>query len=617
MHGYAGKILFIDLSQQKSSVEPLDESLARKYIGGSGLGAYFLHKYTGPETDPLGPENLLVMMTGPFTGTRIPTSGRHAVVAKSPLTGIWGESDVGGSWGAALKRAGFDGIIFRGRAEKPVYVLVTNDRVEILEATHLWGKDAFESDSILKSTHGERTVTACIGQAGENLVKFAAVITDGRDARAAGRCGMGAVMGSKNLKAVAVIGSGRVSCAREDALNASVREVVPKMVATAKHLSTYGTGGGLPTMEFLGDMPIRNWAIGKWEEGAQKISGQAMASQMLVGRYHCDSCPIGCGRVVRIHSGPYAPVDGAGPEYETLAMLGANLLVDNLEAICKANELCNRLGLDTISTGGVIAFAIEAFERGILKKEDTDGLELRWGNADAVIALIQKIARREGIGAILAEGTRYAARHFGGLAPEFAVETKGLDLPAHDPRAYNSVGLAYATSARGACHLSGFTHMFEKSVAVPELGYPEIQDRFGVEGKGRFTALLQDLMCMFDSLKLCKFAMAAGVTVTHCVEWLRFVTGWDVGLEEFMKTGERLFNLKRIYNVKHGISRKDDTLPPRILTLKRREGGAANNLPPLGELLSQYYQHRGWDEFGIPSPEKLRELGLQEEFVEG
>ncbi|MGB9867578.1 MAG: aldehyde ferredoxin oxidoreductase family protein [Bacillota bacterium] len=600
----------VDLTERKVAVEPLGESLARKYIGGSGLAGYFLAKETGPQTDPLGPDNLLIIMTGPFTGTRVPTSGRHAVVAKSPLTGIWGESDVGGTWGATLKKAGFDGIVFRGKADSPVYLLVTDELVEILDAAFLWGKDVFETDATLKQVHGPGTVTACIGQAGENLVMFAAVITDGPDGRAAGRCGMGAVMGSKNLKAVAVAGSGRVTCADEAGLNASVREIVPKMVQGAKHLHMYGTGGGLPTMEFLGDMPIKNWAVGKWEEGAKKISGQAMAERMLTGRYHCEACPIGCGRVVKIASGPFAPVEGAGPEYETLAMLGANLLVDDLEAICKANELCNRYGLDTISTGGVIGFIMETFERGLLSTEDTDGLEVRWGSAEAAIGLIHKIARREGIGDLLAEGTRNVAQRLGGIAREFAVETKGLDFPAHDPRAYNSVGLAYATSARGACHLSGFTHMFEKSVAVPELGYPDIQDRFGVEGKGRFTALLQDLMCMFDSLKLCKFSLAGGVTITNCVDWLRMVTGWDVTLEEFMKTGERLFNLKRVYNVRHGISRKDDTLPLRILTWKRKEGGAAHNLPPLGELLSQYYEHRGWDEFGIPTPQKLQELGL-------
>ncbi|HHV78563.1 MAG TPA: aldehyde ferredoxin oxidoreductase family protein [Firmicutes bacterium] len=610
MFGYAGRLLRVNLSDRKIEIESLDEGTARKYIGGSGLAGYFLVNETGVETDPLGPENLLIMMAGPLTGTRVPTSGRHAIVAKSPLTGIWGESDVGGTWGATLKRAGFDGIIVSGISDTPVYLLIDEDGTQILDARELWGKDTYETDKAIKHLHGEKAVTACIGQAGERLVKFAAVMTDGKDARAAGRCGMGAVMGSKKLKAIAVRGNSRVKCADEEALTRSLKEVVPKMVQNAKGLSTYGTAGGLPTMEFLGDFPIKNWSLGKWEEQAKRISGQAVAERMLTGRYHCAACPIGCGREVRIDSGKYAPVEGAGPEYETLAMLGANVLVDDLEAICKANEMCNRYGLDTISTGGVIGYAFEAFERGFLTIEDTDGLRLEWGSADVLLSLIDKIARREGLGDRMAEGTRAFARSLGPRAIEFAVETKGLDFPAHDPRAYNSVGLAYATSARGACHLSGFTHNFEKTLNMPELGYPEVQDRFGVEGKGRFTALLQDLMCMMDSLKLCKFSLSAGIKLTQCVEWLNIVTGWDVSAEEFMRTGERLFNMKRMYNVKHGTSRKDDTLPYRILTSRRKEGGAATNLPPLGELLSQYYEHRGWDEFGVPKPEKLKELGL-------
>jgi len=607
--GYAAKLLTVDLAKKLVKVEGLDEALARKYIGGSGLAAKILYDETGPETDPLGPSNPLIFMTGPFTGTRVPLSGRHAVVAKSPLTGLWGESDVGGKWGVELKKAGYDGAVFRGKAEKPVYVWVCNGAVEIRDAGHVWGLDAYVLDEALKKETDGKAVVSGIGPAGERLARIAAVMTDGKDGRAAGRCGLGAVMGSKNLKAVVVRGTGRVEVADEDGLNRSVRELGPIIVKGTHSQHDHGTSGGMTTIERVGDLPVKNWTVGSWEQGAQALSGQTMAKTILTGRYYCGACIVGCGRRVRVEE-PYR-VDGAGPEYESLALLGANCLVDDMKAVAKAVELCNRYGLDSISTGGVIAFAFEAYERGLITNRDTVGVELTWGNAPAVVAMVEKIGKREeGLGWLLGEGVKRAAESIGGLAHEFAFHVKGLELPGHDPRAYNSVGLGYATSNRGACHLQALTHVFERSVTMPDLGYQEIQDRLGVRGKGEFTAKLQDLMSMFDSLKLCKFTLFGGLKVHHMVTLLNQVTGWDVSIEEFMKTGERIYNLKRMYNVRHGVSRKDDTLPPRFLTLKRGEGGAAENLPPLGEMLNEYYRYRGWDEFGIPTREKLKELDL-------
>jgi len=610
--GYMGKVLFVDLTQRKTWTEPLPEEWARRFIGGSGLGARYLVELSDPRVDPLGPENPLIFMNGPWTATPIPLSGRHEVVAKSPLTGIYGEADAGGHWGTALKKAGYDGVVVLGASEEPVYLWIHEEGVEIRDASHLWGLDTYVADEQLRAETAKNAVTCAIGPAGENLVKIAAVMHDGRDARPAARCGLGAVMGAKKLKALVAIGNRRPPIRDREALMASIKAAVPEIKRLAESLSKYGTSGRMTTIEALGDLPIRNWVQGAWKEGAERISGQRMAETILKKQYFCGACVIGCGRDVEITQGPYAGVHGAGPEYEALACLGALTVVDDLEALAYATELCNRLGMDVISTGGVIAFAIECAERGLLPPK-VDGVELRWGSPEVVLTLIKQIARRQGLGALLAEGVRKASEDIGGLALEFAIHAKGLELPAHDPRAYNSLAVGYATSNRGACHLQGFSYIFERSVTLPELGYPEVQDRFGVEGKGQFVAVTQDLMCLFDSLKTCKFILFGGIKPTHLLEWFNLVNGWGWDLDRFMEAGERIFNLKRLYNVACGISRKDDTIAPRILTQRRGEGGAATNLPPFGEILSQYYEHRGWSPEGIPTEETVRRLGLEEE----
>jgi aldehyde:ferredoxin oxidoreductase len=331
---------------------------------------------------------------------------------------------------------------------------------------------------------------------------------------------------------------------------------------------------------------------------------------VLTGRYFCDACVLGCGRRVKIENGPYAGVEGAGPEYETLALLGSNCLIDNLEALCYANELCNRFGLDTISTGGVIGFGMEAYEKGLIDREDTDGIELHWGSEKALIETIKLIGQNKGFGKALGKGVKKASEELGKNSVEFSMHTKGLELPAHDPRGYNAGAVGFATSSRGACHLAGLSHTFERTLKSPEIGIPEPLDRFQVEGKGVLAAKSQNLMGMMDSLKLCKFILFGGITLTHIVKWYRDVTGREMGIEDFMKAGERIFNLKRLYNVRLGISRKNDTLPFRSLTFKRIGKGITPNLPPLGQMLGEYYEYRGWSEDGIPTPEKLKELGL-------
>lgn len=606
MYGYMGKILEINLTDREILVLDLDEDMARKYIGGSGLGARLLYDMTDGDTDPLGEENVLIFMTGPFTGTRIPTSGRHAVVTKSPLTGIWTEADVGGTWGYELKRTGFDGIIFKGKASEPVYLWINDGQVEIRNAKHLWGKDTYEIDELLKKETDEKAVTTSIGVAGENMVAYASIMTDGSDARAAGRGGVGAVMGSKNLKAIAVKGSKDIEVKDPEKLKELIKGISPKMVKDTKMFGKYGTSGGVQGHEEMMNFPVKNWAQERWPEGAAKINGIVMEKTILKKQYRCKTCIIGCGREVEIKEGPYKGVKGAGPEYETFGTLGGLCLIDDLEAIAWGNELCNRYGLDTISTGGAIAFGMEAFERGLLTLEDTDGIELKFGNEKAMIETIHKIGKREGyLGELLSKGVRAAAAELGNNAEEFAIHVKGMEFPAHDPRAYNGVALSYATSNRGACHLQGFTHGFEKGFTMPELGIDEPHPRHEVEGKGEFVAKLQDLMCIFDSIKLCKFAIIGGVKLTDITNFYNAVTGQDLTNEDLMLIGERLYNLKRLYNIRCGISRKDDTLPVRILTHRR-----GPNLPPLGRMLSDYYEYRKWDEIGVPTEEKLKELGL-------
>jgi aldehyde:ferredoxin oxidoreductase len=611
LKGYIGRLLHVNLSNSKVHVENLNEEWARQFIGGSGLGAKFLYEMTDERTDPLSPENPLIFMTGPFTGTSVPLSGRHAVVCRSPLTGIFGESDVGGSWGANLKRAGFDGIIVTGRSERPVYLWLHDGRWEIRDASHLWGKDTYEIDPILKGETHEKAVVSTIGQAGENLIFLAAIMTDGKDGRAAGRCGMGAVMGSKNLKAIVVYGTGNVSVHDPESVARLPKDYAPLINKNAENFRKYGTSGGLSAFEAMGTLPLQNWKfVGRWEESAEKINGFTMSETVLTGRYYCDACILGCGRKVKVEKGPYAGVEGAGPEYETLGLLGSSCLVDDLEALCFANELCNRFGLDTISTGGAIAFGMEAYEKGLIDREDTGGIELQWGNAEALIGMIRMIAQKKGIGETLGKGVKRASEELGKNSVEFAMHVKGLELPAHDPRGYNAGAVAFATSARGACHLSGLSHTYERLLKSPEIGVPEVLDRFKVEGKGILAAKTQNVMGMMDSLKLCKFILFGGVTLTDIVKWYRDVTGREMTIDEFVKTGERIFNLKRLYNVRLGISRKDDFLPFRSLTFKRMGKGLTPNLPPLGQMLGEYYEYRGWSEDGIPTPEKIRDLGL-------
>ena len=602
-----GRTLIVDLGTRKVRIEPLEASEIRSYIGGSGIGTRLLARHVPPAADPLGPDNAVVFTVGPFCGTPVPTSGRHQVLAKSPLTGVFGECDVGGAWGSAFRATGFDALVVRGISDRPVSLIVREDGASLEDAGDLWGRDTFETyETYTSRIPGSET--ACIGPAGERLVRIAAVLHDGRHARAAGRCGIGAVMGSKRLKAVVAAPAHKNprpvhdSAALAEACTAFAREMPGK----TERLVKYGTAGIVVSSQDLGDIPVRNWNEGSFGDRAAPLSGQHLAeSGRLKKRFFCGRCPIGCGRTVELSDGTL----GAGPEYETACMYGSNCLVGDPEAVIAANELSNRLGIDTISAGAAIGFLMESFEKGETAGIDLGSVVPAWGDGKALVELVRMIGERRGAGELLGEGVLRASRVIG--RPEYAIHSKGLEFPAHDPRAFNSLALSYATSNRGACHLQGFTYVFEKAITLPERGFPAAQDRFGTERKAELVIASQDLMGLFDSLKLCKLAMNGGVGATVALGWLNLATGWDMGMEEFLAAGERIFNLKRAYNCALGVSRKDDTLPDRIRFVPKG-GGAGDNLPPdLDASLDEYYRLRGWTPEGIPKPETLKRLGIE------
>lgn len=606
--GYMGRILRVDLSRRRIDTEELGDTMAEEFLGGCGFGAKILYEETTPETDPLGPENILIFATGPVTGTPVFSSDRFDAVSKSPLTGIFAESSAGGYWAGRFKGCGYDALVLSGKSDSPAYLYIDDAGVEIYDASSIWGKDTFEVTDILRRKHGDRTRAAVIGPAGERTISFANIITDGYHARVLGRCGLGAVMGSKNLKAVAVNGSKAIPLAHEAALKELLRKHGHSMREGTTAIREGGTSVGLDFCEEIGNLPLKNWFQGTWPEGARRITGMTMAEKILVRHYHCNHCVINCGRVVKAIGGPFAGREIAGPEYETLALLGANCLIDDLGTIVKANELCNRYGMDTISTGNTISFAMEAYERGLITKKDTGGINLVFCNGKALLQIIEAIVQERDIGKLLGGGVRRAAAEIGGLADEFAIHVKGLEPPAHDPRARFTQGLGFATSNRGACHLAQFTMDYEEGSVIEDLGSPGLPNRFNTEGKGENVFRMQNFMSMFDSLVCCKFILFGGITVNPLIDFLNAVTGWEYDHTSFFKTGDRIFNMKRLYNVRLGISRKDDTLPPRLL--HHRRGGGTSELPLLNIMLNDYYHYRGWDEFGIPTMQRLQELDL-------
>ncbi len=601
-----GKALFVDLSTGASTVEVLEEPLLRSFIGGSGVAAWLFSRQAPAGIGPLDPANPLVFALGPLCGTSAPTSGRHEVAALSPLTGLFAESDVGGAWGSVFRNTGFDFLVISGASDKPVSLVVTEAGGRVEDAAAVWGLDTFAAYDHYGAKY-PGSETACIGVAGERMVSIACVAHDGRDARMAGRCGLGAVMGSKKLKTVVAAPSGKAPRRIHDAaaLGLASREVARKMAAATEAMGKFGTAGSLGGFYDMGDVPVKNWALGAADLDIAAISGQRMTeSGRLKKRFFCTMCPIGCGRVVELSDGSL----GGGPEYETLSLLGANCMIDDIEAILTANEKANRYGIDTISAGSAIAFLMEAYEKGQIRGQDLSGVVPTWGSGKALVELIDLIGTKTGIGALLGEGVAKTSLRLG--SPDYAVHVKGLEFPGHDPRAFNSMALSYATSNRGACHLQGMSYNYERKLAFPEEGFDTPQDRFGNERKPELVIATQNFMSLVDSLKLCKFSIGGGNSATQAFQWINAATGWGMSLDEFLKAGERIFNLKRLYNVTRGVSRKDDRLPKRILS-EPKGGGAGQNLPADFEAsLDRYYALRGWTKDGVPTKEKMKELGL-------
>lgn len=595
MYGYNNKILRINLKDRTIGVEELNTTDAKKFIGGRGLGTKILYDEIDPKVDALGPENKLIIITGPLTGTPVPAGGRYMVVTKSPLNDTIASSNSGGFWGAELKAAGYDGIIFEDKADNPVYVNIEDDKVEILDGDHLWGKVVSEVTKDLKEAHSAKSRVLTIGPAGEKLSYISAVMND--EDRAAGRSGVGAVMGSKNLKAVVVKGSKKPKLHNEEKLKEVVSRLNKKIRengVTGEGLPTYGTAVLVNIINESGVFPTNNFQLSQFDK-AEEISGETLTKDHLIRKTACFRCPIACGRHVRIHDG-----EGGGPEYETIWSLGADCGISDMKAIIDANFWCNEYGLDTISAGATLAAAMELKEKGYIKDEDTDGPELKFGNAESIIYWIKEMGMKRGFGEKLAEGSYRLCEGYG--VPELSMSVKKLEIPAYDPRAIQGQGVQYATSNRGGCHVRGY-------LISPEiLGAPVALDRFEVEGKAGWAKTFQDLTAAIDSLGLCLFTSFA-LGADDYAELYNAVTGTEHTGESLLENGERIYNIERLFNIEAGVDGSFDTLPKRLLEEEIVEGPSKGNVNKLSVLLPEYYELRGWVD-GAPTDEKLKALDL-------
>ncbi len=589
MEGWAGKILDINLTDGTVNTLPLDMDMARLFLGGRGLGARLLWDLVGPEVEPLSPDNVLIFAAGPLTASGSQTSNRFSVSTKSPLTGTILDANSGGWWGMQFKRTGHDAMIVRGKAAAPVMIIINKDGVAIEDAAHLWGKTVSETTAALGQNNNRRNVL-CIGPAGENLSRMAAIMNDGT--RSLARGGPGAVMGSKNLKAIVVEGHERNKPHDPERFRFMLYEtgkLIKASPLTSQALPQFGTAVVMNVVNEIGALPTRNFQASQFEH-AEAISGERMRDTILVDKHACWACPIACTRLTRT-----SHAEGEGPEYETTWAFGAQCGVDDLEIIAEANYLCNDLGLDTISTGSTIGCAMEMAERGVL---DT---ELRFGRADLLHDAIRDIAYRRGLGDEMAEGSyRFAAAHG---VPELSMSAKKLELPAYDPRGMQGQGLLFATSNRGGCHMRG-------NMLGPEvLALPRLIDRLASQGKAGIVATHQDSAAVIDSLVLCKFTNMA-VAEEYFARVLSAITGIEFTADDLMRVGERVWNLERLYNLREGFTRADDTLPERLLKEPVPDGPSAGYVVNLDPMLKEFYEFRGWDENGVPTPEKLKELEL-------
>jgi len=608
LYGYAGRILHIDLSTGKTYTEPLNEDYAKKYIGGIGLGMRLWLDNSKAGVDPFSPENPLVLVTGPTSGTIWPTGGNgHAFVAKSPQSYGIGESKSHGSFGTELKRAGYDAVIFHGKAEKPVYVWIDDDSVQILDASHLWGKSPAETEDTIKEELGDYYIrVAAIGPAGEKLVRIACIINE--KTRAAGRCGMGAVMGSKNLKAIAVRGTHDVTVAKPDEFLEFVKEFHERMKGPAtKKYRTLGTPENVLVHNALHCMPTRNYNNAHFE-AAEKVSGEYLNERFVAKIIGCSSCAMRCEHICVVNEGPYKGAM-ARVEYEPLWALGPYCGIDRLDAVIKGSELCNYYGMDSISAGVIVGFAMDCYENGILTQKDMDGIEARFGNHEALVKLLEKMGKREGIGNILAEGVKFAAEKIGKGAEKFAQHIKGVEVTGYDLRCLKTAALGFAVSFRGADHNRHGAYAFDVKGKFNRLKYEK--------GRAKAVKDIEDVYTIIDSLIICKFSRGTYYKEFEDLAKLyTLVTGWETTPEEMRLKGERINNLARVINVREGLGRKDDTLPWKVMNLPVPDEGPSKGAyvtqEELDLMLDDYYEVRGWTKEGIPTPEKLKQLGMDD-----
>jgi aldehyde:ferredoxin oxidoreductase len=625
--GYMDKILFVDLSTGLITEETPSEKLYREYVGGYGVGARIVLDRQRAGVDALGPENTLGFMTGPLTGTDYPYGTRYTVfIGKSPLTGGWGDANSGGDFGPYLKFSGFDGVIFTGKADKPVYLLIRDGKAELRDAGHLWGKDTVETEDILKEEWGKEVRLACIGSAGEKLSFISSVINN--KGRAAARSGVGAVMGSKKLKAVAVIGSQEVPVADK----AKAKEMRKEILAAPGHnkelFMKFGTAGIAGQFIMTGECPIRNWTgVGERDVPHPEAISDVNVIAQEERKYGCWRCPIACGGLMKAGTGPYAYRAGAHkPEYETLGAFGGLCLNDNLDAIIMANEICNRAGLDTISAGATIAFAMECYEHGIITKVDTDGIDLAWGNHAAIVAMTEKMAKREGLGDLLADGSRVAAAKLGKGAAEFAVHVNGQEPAMHDPRSTPSFATVYQSDATPGRHMQGSCAHFEMGalenfefphfgVTIPHVERPAFRHTY--TGKGPWEVLFRGHSHIGNSAGACLLAdLGPGMVtpVDAIPHALSIITGWEFSPEEMRAIGERIATVRQMINVREGLKPSDFTMPGRTVGNPPLTEGPIRNVTVDAEnMVKEYYEAMDWDvETGKPSRNKLHELGLDD-----
>ncbi|MFC1950480.1 aldehyde ferredoxin oxidoreductase family protein [Chloroflexota bacterium] len=611
--GYMGKVLFVNLDKGELKDEALDEKLCREFVGGYGIGARIIYSRQKAGVDPLGPDNILGFMTGPLTGTATPFGSRYVVIGKSPLTGTWGDANSGGDFGPYLKFAGYDGVFFTGASKKPVYLFIEDGKAELRDAAHLWGKDVDDTEDILNAELGKEARIASIGPSGEKLSLIACVMNN--KGRAAGRSGVGAIMGSKKVKAIAVIGTAKVPVANREELNNLRKKYVAEMdKENAKYFRTGGTCWDTVPSSESGDSPVKNWSgVGiKDFPNASQISGEEVMER-TEKKFGCYRCPVSCGGTTKAGTEYKYKAGAHKPEYETLSMFGSNCLNDNVESIIMAGDICNRYGLDTISAGGTIAFAIECYENGLITKEDTEGIELTWGNHKAIVDMTEKLAKREGFGAVLADGVKVAAEKIGKGAEKYAMHVHGEELPAHDARLNPVYTTSYQydpTPARHTQSLHGYSQAGDLAPIGTDL---TLTDKYTYTGKGQVEVMFKNKMHLLNAAGVCQFSV-------FCVPWdavdklLSVVTGWQLPPKEINMTCERISTMRQAFNLREGLSPKDFKLPERTRgNPPLKEGPNANITVDVKTLIKEYYEALDWDpETGKPSKKKLLELGLDD-----